>query len=259
MTRESTDIKLVVPPMPKVVRNYIKSIAPHSPRGRDGEFCSPWTQEKLDDFGWEAHGLEKPSLIVFSRWFMTVCKQGGVGKGKRRKSIECPKVPKKIRDAIIAEVEGHCVITDSFLGSNIELKIFAKYNSRHDISHAQFANILISRRKRTPSKTGGVSYFYQPAPITRPYDVKVGFSTRDPHIRMEEETRNTRGENPKMLALVYGSKADEGRTLKELEDYKIPFEECGNKEMFRFHDMQIIFDFIKSKIEERGGKFFIKY
>lgn len=255
MKKITTPINLVVPKVPKQARKYITSIASKSPRGRDGEFCSPWMQEMLDDFEWAAHGLEKPSLIVFSRWFMNVCKRGGLGNGKRKASIPRPIVPKDVVEEIIADVEGHCGrITDGFLGSERYIKLAEKYEKKYHIPNCKFAEILISRRKRTPSNKKGLVYLVQPAPETRPNDVKIGFtSSLDyPYQRVEKETRNTRSENPRPIGYFYASKADEQRILNKFKHYKI--KECKNREMHKFPNIQEAVDTLKLEIEKSGGK-----
>lgn len=237
----------LVPRMPKQIVKYLKLImSAEECRGRDKEYCSPYLAKKLNEYNWEVHNLSKPSLPVFSRWCFAICKKG-LGKAKTRKSsAQHIKVEDYVKKYIIDKVEaifGDDNIKDSFLGSEVFDKIFEEVSIKFPITISIFAEIIISKRKKTFSKSKHPTnvYFYRPFPSSPNY-IKIGRS-ENPIQRMIKQCQNTATQSPFMIGCFPGTNADERLAKKAFSQFKIKC--CNNKEMFDIPDLQLVIDYIK--------------
>jgi hypothetical protein len=222
--------------------------------GRDGEFGSTYMKRKLDDFPWQDRGLEKPTIHEFSRWAMSTCKNGLNLNDKRKSSKPRIIVQKSLKEEIVKKAEAITgKIQDSFLGSPKYIELYEEFRLKYEISEPLFAKILISKRKKTPSRQSGEVYAYIPAPKTRPLNIKFGFTGKEnPYERMEDETKNTRTEIPQMIGWFHGSKEDEKRVINYFEKHKV--KGCGNREMFEFINIKIPIGFMREEIKKYGGQ-----
>ena len=222
-----------------------------APRGRDGEFCSSYSQAKLDEFPWSARGLEKPTLTIFSKWGMVVCKRGLDREGQRKAIKKYVIILDEAKNDIIAQTEAIAgVLNDSFIGSNLFFDLYRQFAIKYDITISMYAETIISKRKQTPSLQKGKIYAYLPRPDKNPNDIKIGFTEGDPYKRMHDETRNARSEMPKMIGWYYGTHADEQRLLKLYKEYLV---KLGNKELVRFPDALVGIEAMRAEITAHTG------
>lgn len=251
--KHTTDICFVPPKMPDIVRPYCQEVMRGAPRGRDGEFCSEYMRHQLDGFPWAAHNLEKPELKVFCRWGMAVAKAGLSRNGKRKAKTLCPTVPNEVKEEVIREVEATIgKINDSFLGSLKFEEICYKYQQKYGITVAMFAEILVSKRKRTPSCAPGKVYAYRPWPNSKSTTYKLGFTAKDAEIRMHQTTRTTQSdEAPELLGWFVGTKSDETEILKLTKEFR---PRDGAKEMRMFPDPSVIINIMHERVGSVGGK-----
>jgi len=260
--KKSTDIAYYPKPTPGVLKRYLTAVLNDAPCGRDGIFESDYVQEKLNEFSWESHNLDRPTLIDFSKWLITRAKRPGRGRNGQRKSPSKESLSPEVAAGIIQDVEAITggKITDSFLGSVCYNRIHHNLEKKHGITIKKdlYAKVIISRRKvkRDCNQNLAKVYFYYPYPIKDPSIVKLGYTTKDdPFERMKSTIQNIASEESKMIGWFNGTRKDEREAHKKFRTYRRVV--YGNKEIYVFDEgpkIKKICDYFEEKIAIHGGK-----
>lgn len=229
--------------MPPKIRPYIKRIMEISVYGRDGEYCSEYAKESLENYAWEDNKINKPSLKDFSRWCISVCKRGINVHNRKKPKSRIKSILPDIRSEIIKDIDPYFpdgIFKDSFIGSDVFDKIFKKYQP-YNVTECVLASLVISERKRRRKTMRNEKvYFYIPDPSKNQIYIKIGKTNHNPIERMNDATKNTRTCRPLFIGWFYGN---ESKVKKHFKSFKV--HGLGNNEIHYFDNINIVINYIK--------------